>query len=998
MDIDCAIRKDEPPAPTDTSTAVDIALYERWERSNRLSMMFIKTRISAGIRGSVDQHEKVQDLLKAIDEQFVTSDKALASTLIMKFSSLRLTSVRGVREHIMQIRDIVAQLKKLEVEMSESFLVHYILNTLPHQYGPFKISYNTHKDKWSINELMTMCVQEEGRLVMEQGESAMLGKQTNKSKKGANRSSDILEIIHTDICSLDMDSHGQKYFISFIDDYSRYMYLYMLYNKKEALDAFKIFKAEVEKQCGKQIKIVRSDRGGEYYGRYTEDGQAPGPFAKFLQEHGIVAQYTMPGSPDQNGVAERRNRTLLDMVRSMLSSSNLPKSLWAEALKTAVYILNRVPTKAVPKTPFELWKGWKPSLRHMRVWGCPSEVRIYNPQEKKLDPRTISGYFIGYAERSKGYRFYCPSHSTRIVESRNAKFLENDLISGRDQTRNIVSENDHSESQPSTSSDRLGIVYSTPQVQTGVEQPIIEVPQAADDIPVDQVVQALPRTFEQQVEPYTSQEYDGTTLRRSTRPKKSAIPDDYVVYLQESDYNIGAENDPESFSQAMSCKESELWYNAMKEEMNSMKSNGVWDLVELPNGVKAIGCKWVFKTKKDSLGNIERYKARLVAKGFTQKEGIDYTETFSPVSKKDSLRIILALVAHFDLELQQMDVKTAFLNGDLEEEVYMKQPEGFPSSDGEHLVCKLKKSIYGLKQASRQWYLKFHNVISSFGFVENIMDQCIYQKVSGSKICFLVLYVDDILLATNDKGLLHEVKQFLSKNFDMKDMGEASYVIGIKIHRDRFQGNRMKNIPYASAVGSLMYAQVCTRPDIAFAVGMLGRYQSDPGLDHWRAAKKVMRYLQGTKDYMLMYRRTEQSGRYIFMMASGAVSWRSAKQTLIATSTMEAEFVSCFEATSHGVWLKSFISGLRIMDSISRPLKIYCDNSAAVFMAKNNKSGSRSKHIDIKYLAIRERIKEKKVVIEHVSTELMIADPLTKGMPLLKFKDHVAKMGLGSIM
>jgi len=498
------------------------------------------------------------------------------------------------------------------------------------------------------------------------------GKQTNKSKKGATRSSDILEIIHTDICSPDLDSHSHKYFISFIDDYSRYMYLYMLHNKNEALDAFKIFKAEVEKQCGKQIKIVRSDRGGEYYGRYTEDGQAPGPFAKFLQEHGIVAQYTTAGSPYQNGVAERRNRTLLDMVRSMLSSSKLPKSLWVEALKTAVYILNRVPTKAVPKTPFELLKGWKPSLRHMRVWGCPSEVRIYNPQEKKLNPRTISGYFIGYAERSKGYRFYCPYHITRIVESRNAKFLENDLISEIDQTRNIVSKNDHSESQPSTSSDKLIIVYNTPQVQTDVEQPIIEVPQIADDILIDQVVQELPRTFEQRVEPHTSQEYDGTTLRRSIRPKRSAIPNDYVVYLQEYDYNVGAENDPESFLQAMSCKETELWYNAMKEEMNSMKSNQVWDLVELPNGVKAIGCKWVFKTKKDSLGNIERYKARLVAKGFTQKKGVDYTETFSPVSKKDSLRIILALVAHFDLELQQMDVKTTFLNGDLEEEVYMK--------------------------------------------------------------------------------------------------------------------------------------------------------------------------------------------------------------------------------------------------------------------------------------------------------------------------------------
>ncbi|RVW82847.1 Retrovirus-related Pol polyprotein from transposon TNT 1-94 [Vitis vinifera] len=296
-------------------------------------------------------------------------------------------------------------------------------------------------------------------------------------------------------------------------------------------------------------------------------------------------------------------------------------------------------------------------------------------------------------------------------------------------------------------------------------------------------------------------------------------------------------------------------------------------------------------------------------------------------------------------------------------------------------------------------------------------------------------------------------------------MGDATYVIGIKIQRDRFRGllglsqetyinkvlerfqmkdcspsiapivkgdrfnldqcpkndlerEKMKNIPYAFVFGSLMYVQVCTRPDIAFAVGMLGRYQSNPGMDHWKAAKKVMRYLQGTKDYMLMYRRTnnlevigysnldyagcidsrKSTSGYVFMLASGAVSWRSAKQTLIATSTMEAEFVSCFEATSHGVWLKSFIYGLRVVDSISRPLKIYCDNSTAVFMAKNNKSSSRNKHIDIKYLALRECVKEKTVVIEHVSTELMIADPLTKGMPPLKFKDHVDRLGLGSFV
>ena len=185
------------------------------------------------------------------------------------------------------------------------------------------------------------------------------------------------------------------------------------------------------------------------------------------------------------------------------------------------------------------------------------------------------------------------------------------------------------------------------------------------------------------------------TLRRSSRTRKPAIFSDYVVYLQESDMDIGVEDDPVTFSQAVSRNKSTLWYDAMKDELDSMANNQVWDHVELPKGGKAIGCKRIFKTKRDFLGNIERYKARLVAKRFTQQEGIDYHDTFSPVSKKDSFRIIMALVAHFDMELHQMDVKTAFLNGDLEEEVYMKQLEGFISEGNDHLVCRLKKSISG---------------------------------------------------------------------------------------------------------------------------------------------------------------------------------------------------------------------------------------------------------------------------------------------------------------
>lgn len=239
------------------------------------------------------------------------------------------------------------------------------------------------------------------------------GKQTKHTKKSATRSNELLEIIHTDICGpFDIPSlSGDKYFITFIDDFSRYGYVYLLHEKSQAVNAFEVYITEVERQLDRKVKIVRFDRGGEYYGRYDGLGRCPRPFAKLLEKHGICAQYTMPGTPQQNGVVERRNRTLMDMVRSMLSNSALPKSLWMEALKTDVYLLNRVPSKSVPKTPFELWTRRKPSLRHLHVWGCLAEARIYNPQEKKLDFRTLSGYFIGYPTKSKGYRIYCPNHS-----------------------------------------------------------------------------------------------------------------------------------------------------------------------------------------------------------------------------------------------------------------------------------------------------------------------------------------------------------------------------------------------------------------------------------------------------------------------------------------------------------------------------------------------------------------------------------------------------------
>ncbi|KAK4400091.1 Retrovirus-related Pol polyprotein from transposon TNT 1-94 [Sesamum angolense] len=816
MDLDLAFRVDEPPIPTDSSTPTEKASYELWERSNRLSLMLIKKHISKGIRGSIPECTKVKDFLKAIEDQYVRSDKALANTLMKRLSDVKYNGSRSVREHIMHMRDIAAQLKPLEVDISEPFLVHLILNSLPKEKIGHKKKDCLKYKKWLEKKgNFVSCVCYESNFVkvpdntwwIDSGSTihvanTMQGFLSLRKPMGSeqniysgNQMRSQVEAVGTFRLVFNngyvLDLESTFYVPSFsrnLVSIAKLVPLGYVFNfSKSSFSVMKnnAYKVEVEKQLEKSIKIVRSDRGGEYYGRYTEKGQNPGPFAAFLKEEGIIAQYTMPGTPQQNGVAERRNRTLMDMVRCMMSHTNLSLELWSEALKTAVYFLNRVPSKVVPKTPFELWKGWKPSLGHLHIWGCPVEVRIYNPNIRKLDPRTISGYFIGYAENSKGYRFYCPSHIPRIVEARNAKFLEDLEISGSNIPRKEVFEEDQ------VSSKTLGELTVYPDYP-----PSIKGKQSNQE--------QSPTKDNENVEPSTlnNQNQDkNVEVRRSSRVKKSAISSDYIVYLQESDFDIGLENDPTSFSQAMSSENFNLWHNAMKEEIASMDKNQVWELTKLPEGAKPVGCKWVYKTKRNPSGKIERYKADLLLK-------------------------------------------------------------------------------------------------------ENIVDQCIYLKVSGSKYIFLVLYVDDILLASSDMGLLHETKVFLAKNFEMKDMGEASYVNGIEIHRDRskrilglsqkayiekvlakfrmsacssttapivkgdkfgihqspqnsLEENQMKNIPHASVVGSLMYVQVCTRPDIAFAVGMLGRYQSNPGIEHWKAAKKVMRYLQGTKDLQLIYKHTE---------------------------------------------------------------------------------------------------------------------------------------------
>jgi len=338
-------------------------------------------------------------------------------------------------------------------------------------------------------------------------------------------------------------------------------------------------------------------------------------------------------------------------------------------------------------------------------------------------------------------------------------------------------------------------------------------------------------------------------------------------------------DEPATYVEAMMGPDSKKWQSAMQSEIESMGDNQVWNLVDPTNGVKTIECKWIYKKKKDMDGNVHIYKARLVAKGFRQVQGVDYDETFSPVVMLKSIRIILAIAAYFDYEIWQMDVKTAFLNGNLTEDMYMMQPEGFVDPKNVGKVCKLQKSIYGLKQASRSWNIHFDEVVKGFGFIKNEEEACVYKKVSGSSVVFLILYVDDILLIGNNIPMLESVKTSLKNSFSMKDLGEAAYILGIKIYRDRSrrliglsqdtyidkvlkwfsmeqakkgflpmshgirlsktqcpsttdERDRLSRVPYASAIGSIMYAMISTRLDVSYALSMTSRHQSDPGESH----------------------------------------------------------------------------------------------------------------------------------------------------------------------
>jgi len=415
-------------------------------------------------------------------------------------------------------------------------------------------------------------------------------------------------------------------------------------------------------------------------------------------------------------------------------------------------------------------------------------------------------------------------------------------------------------------------------------------------------------------------------------------------------------------------------------------------LTELPPGCKPIGCKWILKKKLKPDGTVEKYKARLVAKGFRQRENIDFFDTYSPVTRITSIRVLISLAAVYNLIVHQMDVKIAFLNGELEEEIYMEQPEGFVVHGQESKVCKLDKSLYGLKQAPKQWHEKFDNLMILNEFKVNESDKCIYYKYDKNICIIICLYVDDLLIFGSNIPAIISVKSLLSNNFDMKDLGEADVILGIKITRSdkgisldqshyvekilrkynyfdckpastpydpsvkpfMNTGDGVRQTEYASIIGSLRYATDCTRPDIAYVVGLLCRFTSRPSKEHWHAIERVMRYLKGTMTLGLHYQRysaviegysdadwntlsddSKATSGYIFSIAGGAVSWKSKKQTILAQSTMESEMIALATASEEASWLRSLLAEIPLWEKPLLTVLIHCDSTATIAKIKN---------------------------------------------------------------
>lgn len=861
------------------------------------------------------------------------------------------------------------------------------------------------------------------------------------------KASKILELIHSDLDGpMETQSIGHaKYFLTFIDDFSRNVFVYFLKCKSEVLEKFKHFKSFVENQTGERIqsfvsgitkpenisvKKLRSDRGGEY---------CSAEFERYLASQGIQHQLTAPYTPQQNGVAERLNRTLVEKAKCLLFDADLPKHFWAEAIHMAAFLYNNSVNSSGKTTPHQLYTGKKSDLTNLKVFGTEVMVHVPDKMRRKWDQKSEKMVFVGYDDNTKGYR--CIDKKTgKLRVSRDVKFLDKSekviLNLDDDATEHFEGKINIGTSEPTQDESVIIVddsIYEETETSSSNDESSYENLDDSNDPdyePSDETIKEAEEDESKDHSPHKNGK------QRKVNPSPLNLTN-YAFFVE-----------PQTLKAATSDDDADKWIQAINEEMHSHKLNGTWTLTNLPEGKKAIKSKWVFKIKRNQMGEISRYKARLVVKGCSQKPGIDYTETFAPVVRYSSLRFLFALAVKYRLNCYQLDAITAFIQGEVTEELYMEQPEGF--NDGTKRVCKLNRALYGLKQAGRLWNLKLDSALSKFGLQKCKSDPCIY--FNNERDVFVAVYVDDLLIFFKNNTKLNDLKSYLNKTFMMKDVGPIESCLGMRVKQENFgieldqeayindmlvrfgmenskpvgtpsdtheklsttmvtvETSLVGKVPYQEAVGSLLYLAQCTRPDIAFAVNDVSRFNANHGQTHWKAVKRIFRYLKGTANYKLKFSRSKDlfhcytdadwasdvdkrrscSG-HVILMSNAAISWQSKRQATVALSSTEAEYMAMSAAICEVIWTQQLSSELDATPE--RGTRVLCDNESAEKLALSDAYRPRTKHIDIRYHHMRQKIQDGVIQIDHVSSAKNVADALTKAVT--KDKNIFCTRGMG---
>ncbi|KAJ9542162.1 hypothetical protein OSB04_028668 [Centaurea solstitialis] len=791
------------------------------------------------------------------------------------------------------------------------------------------------------------------------------GKQTRASFKSKQISSisSPLQLLHMDLFGpVNVQSiAGKKYTLS------------------DAPEEIILFVRKMERLNNLTVRSIRSDHGTEFKNSTLET---------FFDRKGISQNFSSVRTPRQNGVAERRNRTLIKAARSMLSEANLATQFWAEAVNTACYTQNRsLIVKRFRRTPYELFRNRKPSIEHLHIFGCVCYILNNKDNLGKFDSKSDDGIFLGYSSISKTYRVFNKRRQA-IEETIHVKFDES----------GPTFPHPHENSEINQWADSF---FQVP------EPPIAD--PSPQDLPDGQVYQppALRWTKDHPIDKVLGNPSSGIKTRRQSG--------NVCLYV-----NFISENEPKEIDDAL---RDPAWVSAMQEELAEFIRNNI--------------------------GTIIRNKARLVAQGYRQEEGIDYDETFAPVARLEAIRLFLAFAAHMNFKVYQMDIKNAFLNGKLNEEVYVAQPPGFVDPKFPDHVYKLNKALYGLKQAPRAWYDTLSTFLLSKDFVRGKIDSTLFLKKYPKHILLVQMYVDDIIFGSTNPKLCEKFGLLMKSEYKMSMMGELTFFLGLQIkqsekgifiNQGKYVHEMLKKFDltsctpmktpmapplsldkdskgkpvdvtlYRGMIGSLLYL-IASRPDIMYSTCLCARYQAEPKESHLTVVKRIFRYLKGTPNLDLWYskdsgfdltaysdsdfagckidRKSTTGGCHL--LGGKLVSWTSKKQNSVSTSTAEAEYVAAGICCAQVLWLRNQLQDYDIQLS---KIPIYCDNTSAIAIANNPVLHSKTKHIEVRYHFIRDHVMNGDIELHFVPTEYQLADLFTKPLDVTRFNMLISELGM----